>query len=295
MMEMHDPYGPLLAGLEINLDDCRESLHLIQPYVKKLRKAYEEQPAIVDYSCPYTRKAYLLAYYPHYIEPLYWLLDSLRCDELEEMFSKKHLRGCFFGAGPAPEVIGWISFLDRYFPGVEYAIAYLLDKYTESWYGGQNITRECLAPGYWPGRRLIFKPLEYDLREPARVPNPDVERALQRSNLFVMQNCLNDLPDDPEQIMQMVLEQFFQFPEGSLFILIDLLYANVRQLMLKLEEEITRRGLGVVLRSVRKGKVELRSNIQIPHVILEELLVGKDGLKRRKSTKFFASAILRQV
>ena len=97
----------------------------------------------------------------------------------------------------------------------------------------------------------------------------------------------------------MVLKQFSQVPEGSLFIIIDLMsnirQLNIRQLMISIEEEVTRHELGIVLHSVGKDIVELHSNILIPHIIRQELLVGGDWLIGRSSTKFYASAILRQM
>ena len=80
-MEQHDPYGPMLAELsDVNDADSdellRDSLRQSQEYVRRLRQAYRNSPSNVDFSCEHTRAAYLLAYYPHYIEVLYKILSA---------------------------------------------------------------------------------------------------------------------------------------------------------------------------------------------------------------------------
>src|ERR1035437_5825962 len=118
-MNQHDPYGPILAELRrLNDADTEDlfydCLHQSQPYVTNLRRSYQNSPSNVDFSCRHTRAAYLLAYYPNYIEPLYEILcqlHQLHPDVIQGTFGYEKLRGLFLGAGPAPEVLGLLAFL----------------------------------------------------------------------------------------------------------------------------------------------------------------------------------------
>ncbi len=81
-MKQHDPYGPILNELR-TLSDSEDvatfyvSLRRLQPHVSELRKQYKKCPSKVDFSNEDTRLAYLLAYYPHYIEQIYRVLENL--------------------------------------------------------------------------------------------------------------------------------------------------------------------------------------------------------------------------
>src|SRR5258706_3366777 len=126
-MELHDPYTPLLQEIFLINDDAdtderkREIIRKSQKYVLELRQAYRSSPSDVDYSNRHKRAAYLLAYYPHNIESLYHVLNDLPFDEMEKTFDKSKIRACFFGAGPAPEVIGWLKYVEQYFSSPECA------------------------------------------------------------------------------------------------------------------------------------------------------------------------------
>jgi hypothetical protein len=297
-MKRHDPYGPLLAELsDINDADTdellRESLRQTQPYVKSLREAYRSSPSRVDYSCPHNRAAYLLAYYPHYIEALYHILCDSPQEIIMRFFSRQKLRACFFGSGPAPEAIGWIAYLNEHVPAAERAVAYLLDKHSSGWHKGQEITRYHLAPVYWPQGKLITVPLEFDFLDLPNSWDARVERAIQISDFFVMQNCLNDQLDLSDELLQNFLWIFQQIQSGSIFIIADLKFQNVLDLMVRIEKEVVSTELGVVVHSATQGIVEFQSQIEAPSIIYEELLTGEDNLIPRRYTRFYSSILVR--
>lgn len=297
-MKRHDPYGPMLAELsDVNDADTdellRDSLRQTQSYVSGLREAYRHSPSRVDYSCPHNRAAYLLAYYPHYIEALYHILCGAPQDVIVPFFSHEKLRACFFGAGPAPEALGWVAYLNEHVPTTECAVAYLLDKHNTGWHKGQEITRYHLAPVYWPQGKLITVPLKFDFLNLPDAWDARVERAVQISNLFVMQNCLNDQLDMSDQLLQNFLWIFEKISLGSIFIVADLNFQNVLDLMVKIETAVDENGLGVAIDSAASGIVKFRSRIKVPSIICEELLTGEENLIPRQYTRFYSSILVR--
>lgn len=296
MIPQHDPYSPMLAELcainDLNdKDRLRTSLHESQPYVRDLRRAYRSTPCHIDYSCPYHRAAYLLAYYPHYIEILHHILDGLPEEFVIPIFNYQNLTACFFGAGPAPEVLGWISYLNMHVPAAKQALAYLFDKYADSWSTSREITRYHLAPHYWPDGKLVTRSIPCDLSNLQSHWDGVIAQAVHTSRLFVMQNCLNDQLETLDELQDNLLWLFRQLPIGSIFVIADLNFDTVYAAMLQVERGLVRSGLGVALRSVSEGLTEFRSQIQMDPVIVEELFTGEDGLRARKCTRFHSCVV----
>jgi hypothetical protein len=300
-MRQHDPYGPMLEELRrINDADTDElfhdSLHQAQQYVTNLRIAYEDSPSNVDFSCPHTRAAYLLAYYPNLIEPLYEILCGLSPEVVHHVFGREKVRGLFLGAGPAPEVIGWIAFLNDYVPEVRIATAYLLDKYIHGWRTGQEITRYHLAPNYWLHGQIAIMPMEFDFLAPETLTNPFVQRSIQISDLVVMQNCLNDQLGNCQAVMIMLQNVFTQITPGTLFVVSDINYNTIRDTIREFSDFVARSGLGEVLLPVQDQAIRIRPHIEVPQVLLEHLLT-RDAQRRlipRKYTYFY-SAVYRRI
>ncbi len=239
-MELHDPYRPLLQEIFLINDDAdtderkREILRKSRKYVIQLRQAYRSSPSNVDYSDRHQRAAYLLAYYPHNIESLYHVLNKIPFEVMEKTFDKPKIRACFLGAGPAPEIIGWLKYVGQYFTTPDCAIAYILDKFVDDWRMGQDITRYHLAPNYWSDRTLGMIPLKFDFMklpdfnvtpdqyEPNKYTDFKVINAFRASNFFVMQNCLNDQLTPSKEFLTTILSLFTNMNRGSIFVLLDL-------------------------------------------------------------------------
>lgn len=299
-MKRHDPYGQLLAELRrVNDADTdmffQESLQKSQPYVTALRLAYANSPSNVDFSCHHIRAAYMLTYYPNYIEPLYEILRLLPMETMQSVFGFDKLRGVFLGAGPAPEVLGWIAFLNDYIPQAKVAMAYLLDKYIHEWRTGQEITRYHLAPYYWPVGELIIRPLEFDFLKLDTLQEAFVQRAIQISELLVMQNCLNDQLGNKGAILEMLKNIFAQTKPGALFILCDLNYQGAHEIMRELENHIIQMGMGQVLLPVKRNSKRYCACFDLPDILRQNLLTGDERkfLIPRKYTDCYYTVIQR--
>lgn len=85
------------------------------------------------------RTAYMLAYYPFYIETIHRVLDRINAVDLAEMFFKQ-MEVCFYGAGPAPEMLGFVSYLKLHQPQVEKLQVFLFDA-ARHWHLKENVNR----------------------------------------------------------------------------------------------------------------------------------------------------------
>jgi hypothetical protein len=295
-MQHYDPYSLMLEALNELMDNQTDEqiwqgFELSQQYVKELREAYQNSPCRVDYSSPEKRAAYLLAYYPHYVEPLYHVLTELPFGTLQSL-DIDVLRACFVGAGPSPEVLGYLYYLERFCPSVATVKVSLLDKFINDWRVGQDITRYNLAPIYAPNKRLIMSPLPFDLVASEVSCSGRVDRALRRSDLLVMQNAINDQLHLPHQLLKNLIMIFEHVRRGCLFVIIDLSFEGIRQFMIQFEQEIVSLGIGESLLSPQNSRL-IESKIHVPQIILDALLVGSDKLVPRKYTKFYSLVLVR--
>lgn len=128
---MHDPYYKLLKTVaEIN--GCQLDLIINRNYstaneicracnsnnskniqyflaglklqVKELRSLLKGAFTNIDYSDRFTRTAYMLAYFPFYIEPIYYVTKS----HINKLIgaNTSEINICFIGGGPLPELLG---------------------------------------------------------------------------------------------------------------------------------------------------------------------------------------------
>lgn len=297
-MKPHDPYGPLLDELckrndNDNEELFRESLRITQPAIRALRAAYRNCPSRADYSDPTTRAAYLIAYYPYYIEPLYHVLHQLPDDFAKTLFNYPKLRACFLGAGPAPEALGWLSFLHETCPDVTSVTAYLFDLHVDGWRTGQEITRYHLKEQYWPGKELILIPHACDMLGVDFINSQWADRAIKIAHLYVMQNSINEYIGKEKEFIRNFERLFEATQPGALFVIIDLDFEPIKNLIRLTERHITRRNLGEVIIPVKDIRETVTSSIVLPQILKEELFLDEDGLRAKRHTHFYFSVLMR--
>lgn len=299
-MDRHDPYGVLLLEL-LDSNDCREEdleeeLTKTQTYVKQIREAYSKSPSSVDYGDMYFRAAYLLAYYPKYTEVLYYVLQRVS-RTLSKLFEKDRVRACFLGAGPAPEVIGWIRYLNAFASTPVHAHAYLLDREICGWQKGQEITRYHLAPIYWPNGKLITSAHQFDFVADdleQQFENHMVQQAFLFSELFVMQNCINDQLRKRQRFLDNLVSIFWRMKPGSVFVIIDLPHEQVWKFMKDFERRVQMENIGEVICPAPKSVTARECSFAIPPLV-QTILFDEDAdrLRPPKQVRYRYSVIKR--
>jgi hypothetical protein len=277
MKKKHKPYDRMLDVLNFinDVEDSeqsqRASMRKTQPHVSKLRWGYKYDSSTINYGDENQRAAYLLSYYPHYIEGVYHAICHIPENLRNQIFASEKARACFLGCGPAAEVLGWLAAISEFSDNTKKVLAFLLDEY--HWYVGQTITTY-LASEYWNNGRYIPYPISTDLTKDFKDWSPIVCRAIQNSPLIIMQNCINDAIGSSSNFFKNMQEIVRKANEDAIFIIIDLQYKTVYDRMCKVEDIITEQGLGQVIYSVKDGNKDFRSNIETPPIIFEELLTG---------------------
>ena len=299
-MRQHDPYTPILEALRYQ-NSCEteeqflERLKLSKPVMKNLRKSYDCGACRVDYSSCDTRAAYMLGYYPHYIEIAHTELSKIENNIFPSNWETEEVNACFLGGGPGPEILGWITFLQEHFPNVNTANAYVFDKHSEDWKFCLEVTQKIIAPNYWK-KKLNIIPIPFDLLKDDKCLSKEAIFAIENSNFIVMQNCLNDQPGTStsftnlENIFENLIHIIENIPPDSLVLMADLKFPRARDLMRKVENEITNNAIGRPIVPVCNKPYCIYSSLVFP-TLLNHLFTGEDGLIGKRKTEYFSSLI----
>lgn len=142
----------------------------------------------------YTRavtEAYMLAYYPHYVGLTKRALDVLPAETLR---NDRVVRVCAFACGPAPEPVAVAQHLVESGHGAESLRLALLDIVPERWEWARSVSINGVLPLNWRGETRVVETASVDITAPTLLESAGV--FVERSDLVLFQNCLNEFPAD---------------------------------------------------------------------------------------------------
>ena len=211
-----------------NLNTTQKYAHLqqLQEPTRKLHQKYlkpEKQHIEVDYTDHQIQKAYMLRYSIPHALPLPWVLDSLRERDFHHL--ENNLTASFFGGGPCPEILG----LRYYLNGTR------CNKTTIS------AARFDIIPNWkWNYCADTFYNFKSNLAgNKSDFLNSDSRKWVEESDLIVIQNCLNEIPDliHPQLLMNMKQIADIMKP-GTLMLVIEKRYSSVEKLLRQFHSEL---------------------------------------------------------
>jgi hypothetical protein len=287
---MQKLYEAILKGLQESggFYNARRQGHFesylasLQSFVKRLRQAYRNNKVAVDYSSTEMQAAYLIAYYPHYVEMTLKILKLLS----SYLKFNQEIKACFFGADPCPEVAGLTQFLAEQFPKTERLVANVYDIASNTWTPSRNITHQYVIPQLWQGQVELNS---YSLNLCARQSFQGIRSSLEGADLYIFQNCLNELGDTlPAQ--ENVNFLFDTSSQGSIMIIADLQYGQNHTFVQVVREMINRKNDFKILADERS--LAIRCSLP-PLVVRRNLLtdpLGPSFLSPRVNVNFLLLA-----
>ena len=266
----------------ITTDESTQAfLESFRPYIRELRKKYKGESVCVDYADENFRRAYMLAYYPFYINPICQTLES--CNFVEIIGEKENLHTCCFGGGPLPELLGIGKYINSYMPGT-WCINCTVFDYYEEWTHERQLHTLNLIGHYYSGLPNLFEK-SFDLWS-GRLQVPD---EVKNSDLVVFQNCFNDCPTEKYGILKNNVRAIWEnMPRNSLMVIIDLDYSATIDLIRQIEAMIAAAG-GNILLPAKINDCPLR-NCQL---LIERLYDGTDGLIPRYHSWYWSLAVVK--
>lgn len=286
---MKDLYQFILNDLRVlsktqnNEKDFIQYLQSLQKEVKNLRQSYRTSSVFVDYSRAEVQAAYLITYYPQYAEMTRHILERVNTFHHNLfLFEQKQLKVCLFGAGAAPEAIGLVSFLSEYYPKIQSLDITVYDIFSDTWKIGQNITKN-IIPQLWQGQ-FSFSTEQIDFCQ--RGSFRSLENAIANSQIFIFQNCLNEL-NDFDTFNLNIRYLLSRMPSDSLLVMADLrIYSKIEQFQSQVKQLIQELDFDSQILCLRHLEtLDFTTEITLPAIILQNLLTGSDGLIPRKNIK----------
>jgi len=170
----------------------------LRDHVSKIRSLYRQPVGgSFPYHDLYFKFAYLVAYFPYYIEPLYHTLNAANLDN--SLFGSGHLKASFFGGGPCPEVLGLAAYLRNQAPDLSSVSISVFDR-ESSW----QVIQKALVPDMLASYASDKTTFSIDCKH-CNVVNCTAEICgcgVAGSDMIIAQNFLTEVCGDSERAIK---------------------------------------------------------------------------------------------
>lgn len=204
----------------------------IRNAVKSLRASYAKSFCDTDYSDKEIRKAYMISYYPYYIEPARYVMSNFVVPARYDL----QLQLNFFACGPCPELYGALLALHDKACANRLSVKTYDAKF--EWIYHQrmmtaDLCKEILPIENWTFRENFFVGDSTDFYRTIIPFDP--------RKIFFLQNYLSHMPDTPEAVEKflkwfLVLSRVHML-DIPIFVFIDLNYNSTATVFRRLTDE----------------------------------------------------------
>ena len=252
-------------------------LQSIRPSLLSLRKRYRNMRVENGYSQEEDQHAYLLGYLP----PYFWTAISvLNRDELKVLTSRQSVTAAFLCAGPGTEAAALTHLLKSRADRPRRLDIELLDIDCDEWAPVQSaVMREVVQ---LPGAMEVSHRSRFmDLTKPETLS--EHREVFERCNLVMMQNCLNEVPDDGHSIDALSMVWSFM-PSKSHLVLTDLKYSAWENVAATLRKRIEAGSIPSA--SSFQQMTEKKFMEKVPNILSINFFQNEDFLRARTEMKF---------
>nr|WP_307990645.1 hypothetical protein [uncultured Niameybacter sp.] len=276
---IEEAYGKRLEDLDLEL------VKRIQCDIQALRKSYRTDAPVTPYEEGALRKAYMLAYYPHYMEVAQTMMGYVLQDK--GVKKKGHMHLAYFAAGPGPEILGSIQALMK--NGITTHIQTDCLDLEEGWEVERSITKKLIKEIRGIQGYHLNNIAPCDMRLTCKGECMGWSRCkvtlFRSADIYFMNNCINHLGGNMHTI-DILQEKIEQIKSGAYFIITDLPYESVRVVLKGLEDRLQTQGK-IIASCIQGEAITQRCNIPIPSLLEKKIFIGKDGLIGKKSTRYY--------
>jgi hypothetical protein len=266
-------YSSILEAIsqQSQIQDVDHYLQNLQPYLRYLRQSFKNSYVRVDYSDFNVQAAYLLVYYPLYVEMTCKILGELS-QNLDPFSQMRNLQACLLGGGPAPEAVALsIYFRENGFQTQSFT-AHTFDIAATTWSRSREVSKYLISNS---DPEIQFSLHGHPVNLCERNVLPPLRDIIQTSELFIVQNCLNEFVNNPQVFVENINFLAQEMPAGSILIIADLNhYQVVKDLMKKVELCLTERSNLQIIRGQGDEGYRLRTRLPLPGVIAKNLLLS---------------------
>ncbi|NLZ35185.1 hypothetical protein N3C_2398 [Clostridium sp. N3C] len=277
------------------LEDLQdEEAAKIREDVVVLRKSYQDKVCVTNYNMDRLRRAYMICYFPYYLDPAYDLLKNSVIPLIKEnIMSNNKVCLSYFAGGPCPELVGTLkAFRDS---GINKKFEVRILDYEQGWKEQRKITQKVIKK-YLPEVKLSLQTFSgCDLMLDCGFCNNCWEycknELYRKTDIYFMQNCLNHIYQKAE-VVENIKNKISYAKSGAIFVIIDLKYDRVEEIMGKFIKDIEG-AAKVVATNVGKEVASKYFNEVIPDLLKKKIFNGQDGLKAKKLTKYYYAVLIK--
>ena len=292
-----DIYDSIINGFKKHIPantGVESYLQSLQKSVKSLRIAYRNSPVFVPYEEIDIQAAYLATYLPHY----YQLIYKIFIEEVPDIFKgKKEVHLTFIGGGPGSEAYGALKYIFNNCVEAKDIYVTILDINASTWNYSHSIVQENLVTVINSREATIhWKSVQFDLV--SETETKKVKSIIEKSNLLVIQNCLNEIATTNLPALKTNLKLLFEYLPVTSYLLMSDLTSGARPVIKALEKYLVDDFLPKFIKSTL-SLPSSRSLISVHHrpssIIAQNLLVGTNGLIPRKNLSYDYSILSKGI
>jgi hypothetical protein len=198
----------------------------MREHVVRARRLYAQPIGRqLPYHDPHFRAAYLLAYFPYYIEPIFHELQSAEIPD--SLFDGGRLNVALFGGGPCPELLGLAAWLRQRSPLLESLDAVVFDREL-----GWRPIQEGLIPGMLDDYRSITTRITLTSHgcDVVECRTRDCSCCVADRDLILSQNFLTELYGKRHLALQ-TFERIIRTSRCRYLVFVENRYEAVREFM----------------------------------------------------------------
>lgn len=225
-MIQHDPLRHIIANIGLVESGHAVDTGLINLCSSKVIELknlyYHNQHEDVDYNDAEYQVAYMIYYFPIYVENIYRALTAVDLSSINGSF-QKGMKVCIYGGGPIPELYGFLAYLNEYFPGIDYFESHFFDK--NNWEMWRKFCLQNHFSEYWgPSKRMVYSEYMCDLCEFYNRQEIENYPIIKNADLHIIQNCGLDIITSLREVdkyRQVFCNLTRAMKKGSMIIIID--------------------------------------------------------------------------
>ena len=291
------PYGCLSDAETIRVREAVQSLR--QSY----QPQYANEACVSRYHTEENRKAYMLAYYPYYVEPACRVVRDYVIPALQErQVFYPVLNLAFFAGGPCPEMYGTLKALRGAQLHDRTAIT-ILD-WECGWESEQQISWQlCQEDGLvrcGDEGRLIYCCDNLAPCEQCMHGRTCRKRIHEQADVYFLQNYLSHVePAEQETFLDKMRATVEQAKPGAVFVIIDLQYAGSKAIMRELanrvqaEWDVPAEVVGTNLFTSGAPSWS-RCPYEMPAEVQAKIFRGDSGFMPKKWTRYYDLVLQKQ-
>ena len=279
----HDPARHVFTWLcnrnNIPGTNIADAASAMQAHVKRIRTLYRQPVGRqIPYDDAYFRAAYLIAYFPYYIEPVYHAMKAARLPD--GFFSRDSLKVALFGGGPCPELLGLAAFLKERAPRLARVEATVFDRQPAWRMVQQELVSEMLPEYCSPKTTFTLDSRPCDVVECLQRP---CTCGVADMDLIIAQNFLTEIYTDRERAV-LTFERLITGTRCRYLVFVENNFHMVREMM----DDFAARLHDKRLTTTRATAAYVCSSpgFTLPEVLRQHLFTGEDGLIAKSCVKF---------